>query len=111
MEENVRSKNVHVKLDRLTHTQFKSGLVTHGVSMQEAFEEFAKRFARGDRSAVRLVERMVRERVKSELAGVGLKPGLGRRRRILNELDHETLYDLINEDEQDKDEAALPSEG
>jgi hypothetical protein len=112
VEENVRSKNIHVKLDRLTHTQFKSGLVMHGVSMQEAFEEFAKRFAAGDRSAVRLIERMVRDRIKSELAGTGLKPGLPRRRRrVLNELDHETLYDLINEGEQDTDETSLPPEG
>lgn len=110
MEEDVRCKNIHVKLDRVTHTQFKAGLVIHGVSMQEAFEEFAKRFAAGERSAVRLIERMVRERVKSELSGTGLKPGL-RRRRILNELDHDTLYDLINEGEQDTDEAPLPPEG
>ena len=110
MSSEIRSKNIHVKLDKKTHTRFKTGLIVLGVSMQEAFEEFAKRVADGDKSAVNIVERMVRTRVKQELAEVGLKPGLGRRRRVLDELDQDVLYDLINEGEQG-DEAALPVEG
>jgi hypothetical protein len=110
VEEEVHSKHVHVKLDRLTHTRFKSNLVELGVSMQEAFEYFAKCLAEGNKSAVRLVEQIKRQRVKDELAGTGLKPGLGRKRRGLGELDHDTLYDLINE-EEDTDEAPLPSQG
>ena len=110
MEEGPRSKNVHVKLDRLTHTRFKASLVERGVSMQEAFEHFAKSVAEGNKSALRLVEQMKRQHVKDELAGTGLTPGVGRKRRALDELDPETLYDLINE-EENTDEAPLPAQG
>lgn len=105
-----KSTNVHVKLDKLTHTRFKSTLVEMDASMQEAFEWFAKCVAEGNRSAVRLVEQMKRERARAVLEGTGLKPGLRGRRRALNELDHDTLYDLINEEENDGEDA-LPAEG
>jgi len=110
VEEAIRSKNVHVKLDRLTHAEFKAGLTKIGASMQEAFEEFAKCFVAGDKSALRLIERLKRQQIKDELSVVGLKPGLGRKRRVLDELDPETLYDLINEEEE-KDEDPLPAHG
>lgn len=107
-----RSTNVHVKLDKLTHTRFKSTLVEMDASMQEAFQWFAKCLAEGNRSAVRLVEQMKRERARAILAGTGLKPGLRGRRRALNELDQETLYDLINNPgDEDDDEDPLPAEG
>lgn len=104
-------KAVHVKLDPLTHTRFKSTLVELDASMQEAFEWFAKSVADGSKSALRLVEQMKRERARSALDGTGLKPGLRSRRRGLNELDHDTLYDLINKGDEDDDEDALPAEG
>ena len=81
--------------------------------MQEAFQWFAKCVAEGNRSAVRLVEQMKRERARALLAGTGLRPGLRGRKRGLSELDHDTLYDLINnpQGEDDDDEDALPAEG
>jgi hypothetical protein len=109
VEEIIRSKNIHVKLSRLTHSGFKSSLAQLGLSMQEAFEQFAMCIAAGDKSAVRLLDRMKKQRVRDELAKVGLKPGLGRMRRVLDELDPNTLYDLINEEET-ADEAALPTQ-
>ncbi len=103
--EEIRSKNINVKLDRLTHAGFKSNLVQLGVSMQEAFEQFAICIAAGDKSAVRLIDRMKKQRIKDELAEVGLKPGVGGKRCAFDELDPDLVYDLINEDE-----TALPTQ-
>ena len=101
----VRSKGVHVKLDKETHTDFKVKLIQHGVTMQDAFEEFARQVAMGNLSANRLIERFIRERAKAELASVGLKPMGRTKQRFLRELDQEKLYDLINEGEEEVDEA------
>jgi hypothetical protein len=110
VEEGIRGKNVHVKLDRLTHLRFKTSLVERGVSMQEAFEHFAKSVAEGNKSAINLVEQMKRQQIKDELAGTGLRPGLRGKRRILDELDPDQMYDLINE-EENTDEDPLPAQG
>jgi len=99
-----KSTNVHVKLMKPVHTRFKSTLVEMDASMQEAFEWFAKCVAEGNKSAVRLVEQMKRERARAALAGTGLRPGLRTRRRGLNELDSDTLYDLINDDSEEIDD-------
>lgn len=103
-----RTKNVHVKLDSATHAGFKSKLVQLNVSMQDAFEEFAREVAAGVPYSVRIAERVVRQKLKSELDSVGMKPlkNLGRKHGTINELDVETLYDLINE--EDNDEVKLP---
>jgi hypothetical protein len=107
MTQGDRSKGVHVKLDKETHSNFKTRLIQHGVSMQEAFEEFARLVGTGSLSANRMLETLVRTRVKAELATVGLKP-MGRKRkpRFLGELDQDKLYDLINEGEEDEAEVS-----
>lgn len=100
--ETIRDKGVHVKLDRQTHTSFKAKLVEHGLSMQEAFEEFARLVGSGNLTANNILERLIRNQVKAELATVGLKPSKRKPRRI-SELDAEGLYDLISEGEKDDD--------
>ena len=110
MEAASKVKAVHVKLDPLTHTRFKANLVELNASMQEAFEFFARLVGEGNKSALRMVAQMKRQRIKDALNGTGLKPGLGGMRRGVGELDEETLYDLINEEEAD-DEDALPAAG
>lgn len=105
-EHEVKSKGVHVKLDRDTHTAFKTRLVQHGVTMQDAFEEFARQVGLGNLSANRLIVKLIRDRVRAELAEVGLKPmGQVRKPKYLGELDNDGLYDLINEEEEAADEA------
>ena len=76
--------------------------------MQETFRFFARLVADGNKSAIRMVEQMKRQRIKDVLAGTGLKPGLGGPRRKLGELSPDEMYDLINE--EDAHEAALPAE-
>lgn len=97
-ENDVRCKGVHVKLDKQTHANFKTKLIQHGVTMQDAFEEFARLLGSDNVSANRMMERFVRNRVRQELASMGVDPV--KRSKHVNELDHETLYDLINEEEE-----------
>lgn len=102
----IRSKGVHIKMDRETHMNFRIKLVELGLTMQEAFEEFAKMVGDGNLSANNLLQRFKREQVRAELATVGLQPLKNRNRkpRRLSELDAEGLYDLINEGpEKDED--------
>ena len=95
----VRSKRIQVKLDRATHADFKAQLAQHGLSMQEAFAEFARQVGSGGLYANNLLIRMIKTQVKEELATVGLKPMAMPRTKVsrLPELDSEQLYDLINE--------------
>ncbi len=104
-----QTKNVHVKLDRAVHTVFKSTLVMNDLSMQEAFDAFARWIAKGNPGSKRWLSRLVSNRVRTELATVGLKPLKHLNPRALN-LNDETLYDLINEADGD-DEDALPTAG
>lgn len=94
--DSIRTKGVHVKLDRETHANFKARLAQRGLSMQEAFEEFARLIGSGSPSANNLLDRLLREQLKDELATVGLNPM--RKSKRLSELDPERLYDLINEE-------------
>lgn len=93
----IRTKGVHVKLDRATHANFKSQLAQQGLTMQEAFEEFARLVGTGNATAHNILDRLIRAQVKEELATVGLKSTAKKRQRRLSELDPERLYDLINE--------------
>ena len=93
-----RIKGVHVKLDKPTHAGFKTRLLHHDLTMQAAFEEFARLVAAGNSAAVAILERMAMAKIKAELAEVGLtRAGTRKRIRPLDDLDHESLYDLINE--------------
>jgi len=92
-----RSKGIHVKLDRETHANFKARLAHHGLSMQEAFEEFARLVGAGNKTANNMMEALVARHVRQELAEVGVEPIRRNRRQHLRDLDADTLYDLINE--------------
>lgn len=105
----IKCKGVHVKLDRLTHAQFKARVAQHGLSMQEAFEHFARLVGADSASANNLLSSLMRNRVKQELAQEGLKPLKVNRRQGFNELDPDKLYDLINE--VDEDMSPEPSPG
>lgn len=75
---------------------FRLQLIKHGLTMQEAFEEFARLVGIGNTTANNILERLIRAQVRQELAEVGLDAPKHHKKRI-NELDTETLYHLINE--------------
>lgn len=85
-------KCIHIKLDKDVHAAFRGKLFKHNLSMQEVFDEFAKQFVTDDTRAVRIVEQLVMRKVKEAIEG---KPK--KRDGSVNELDHDTIYDLIEE--------------
>ena len=83
-------------------------LIEHGLSMQEAFEEFARLVGSGNLTANAILSRYIRKNAKIELAEVGIKISPRRKKmRITSELNDENLYGLISEgdDEQAEDGA------
>lgn len=86
-------KCVHVKLDKEVHASLRAKLFQHNLSMQELFDEFAKLVASDDHKAGVIVERLVMRKVKEAIDGKPKK----QRDRSVNELDHDALYDLIEE--------------
>jgi hypothetical protein len=104
----LKSRNVHVKLDKETHAAFRTKLMLLDMSMQEAFAAFAQAVSVDEASAINIVKRLARRQMKEELASVGLKPSTGPKRKPqpLGVLDHELLYDLINDVEQKDDNEA-----
>lgn len=96
-------KCVHVKLDKDVHAALRARLFQHNVSMQEVFDEFARQFVSGDAGANRIVERYVMRKVQALIAGEK-KPR--RSAMQINELDHDAIYNLIDEEGIDPDEAA-----
>jgi hypothetical protein len=95
--DSIRTKIVHVKMDKVMHANFKAQLVHHGLSMQEALMEFARLVGSGNLTANNLLEKLLREQARQELASVGVAQSPRRKPRRLSELDPERLYDLINE--------------
>ena len=97
-----RCKGVHVKLDRDVHKRFKMKLLEHGVSMQEAFEAFARMVADGNLSANRLIDTHMRVKLRKELTEMGMTPLPHRRTpRCVSELSDVGIYNLINEGDDD----------
>ena len=87
-------KCIHVKLDKNVHAELRSRLFKHNLSMQEVFDEFAKLFVSDDNKATRIVENLVQRKLKEAIEGLS-RPK--RSERSFNELDHDALYDLIDE--------------
>lgn len=85
-------KCVHVKLDKNVHAALRAKLFQHNLSMQEVFDEFAKLVVTDDSRAGRIVEHLIMRKVKEAING---KPK--KRDRGINELDNDTLYNLIEE--------------
>jgi hypothetical protein len=87
-------KCVHIKLEKETHAAFRAYLFKRGISMQEAFDEFAKQVAEGLRSGTSIVEAVSRRKLKDAIEGRSSKRR--RKDKSFGELDSESLYHLIN---------------
>ncbi len=88
-------KGVHVKLDKDVHAALRGKLFQYNLSMQEVFDEFARLFVTDDAKASRIVENLVTRKLKEAIEG---KPKQTRQRdRSISDLDHDALYDLIEE--------------
>lgn len=91
-------KCIHIKLDKQVHAHLRAKMFQHGLSMQEVFEEFARQLVGDEFRAVRIVQNLISRKVQEQLEGVTPKR---RRRRDqhVGELDQDTLYNLISEED------------
>lgn len=95
-------KDVHVKLTKEVHSGFRTELFKRGISMQEAFNEFARLVSNGDNRVLRVLDSFVVKKLHSQLEDA--------RRNVkqpdveLGEFDCDTLYNLI-ENKGENDEA------
>lgn len=99
-------KDIHLKLDKHVFMSMKASLFHYGLSMQEVFEEFARLFITENPDAVKMVKLLTLGKMNKAILDNG---GVVKRRKRqpskhgdykqISELDHDTLYDLINEAE------------
>lgn len=90
-------KCIHIKLRKEVHAGFRTKLFKMGLSMQEVLDEFAALVATNDPRAIRIVELLVKKKIQNEIDGL-----IDKRNAKVDELDHDTLYSMIDEENTSK---------
>jgi len=93
----VDKKSIHFKLDKDVHLALRAKLFKYNISMQELFDEFAILVVTDVPKARSIVESILNKRMKSVLSGE--KKRKKKKREVFNEVDTDTLYNMINESE------------
>ena len=88
-------KGVHIKLRKTTHAEFRKKLFDRDLTMQRAIEEFAFLVAIDDARALKMLDRLALKIVNDEINKYR-EP----EKEDIDDLDHDTLYSLIEEDEK-----------
>lgn len=93
-------KCIHVKLKKESHLRLREKLFEHELSIQAVFDEFAELIVKEDKRAIKIIEELVIKKTKERLekAQKPLPPIAGR----FDELDHNTLYSMINAEDRKK---------
>jgi len=90
-------KCIHVKLTKDTHLKLREKLFQYQLSMQSVFDEFARLVIEDDKAAIKVLEDLSLRRAKLQLEKP-IKKTVSYNRDRINELDHNTLYNMINDD-------------
>jgi len=93
-------KGVHIKLDKHVHYELRALAFKMNLSMQELFQEFATQLVNEEKHAVYLVDNLVMNKIKRSIENLGMKPK--REEKSINELDHDSLYGLIEDSRREK---------
>jgi len=93
-------KSIHIKLTKESHTALREKLFRYGVTMQDLFQDTADIVLSDTPRAEKLLQRVAKKKLAASLE----KLGRGQRAQ-LGELDSETLYNLL-EDENDNNRQA-----
>lgn len=88
-------KCIHVKLTKDVHLKLREKLFHYQLSMQSIFDEFAKLIINDDKFAKKIIEELVLRRIKEDLEKP-VKKQTSYNRGNINELDHNTLYNMIS---------------
>jgi len=91
----VDKKSIHFKLDKDVHLSLRTILFKYDISMQDLFDEFACLVVNDAPKARSIVESILNKRMTSAL-NCEKKPKR-KKREVFNEVDADTLYNIINE--------------
>jgi len=95
-------KCIHVKLKKDVHMKLREKLFHCQLSMQSIFDEFARLVIDEDKRATKIIEDLALRRAQKELEKPIKKTSSANNIRV-NELDHNTLYNMITADDSKKD--------
>ena len=91
-------KCIHVKLKKDTHLRLREKLFSYQLSIQAVFDEFASLIVNDEKKALKILEDLALKKAKAELEKP-VKGPTGSRDRV-DELDHNTLYNMINAEDK-----------
>ena len=94
-------KGIHVKLTKDVHLKLREILFQYELSMQSIFEEFASLVIKDDKAAKKMIENLALRKAQEMLEKPARKHVTYNRDGI-SELDHNTLYNMINKDDAGK---------
>jgi hypothetical protein len=91
----VDKKSVHFKLDKDVHLALRAMLFKYNLSMQDLFDEFALLVVQDSPKARSIIELILNKKMKYSLRGE--KAPKRKQKENFNEIDTETLYNMIND--------------
>ena len=91
------NKCVHIKLSKEVHTELRAKLFRYGISMQEIFVEFARLIVEDSPKGISIVNAFINRKIRKDIDDPFMK--LKRPTKKFNDVDCESLYRLINDDE------------
>jgi len=89
-------KCIHIRLEKDVHTAFRQLMFEYGLSMQEIINEFARRASEKDPKAIKIIDQYAKFKIDEQLKKLQ-SPVVKKANEKVSELDHDTLYDLIEE--------------
>lgn len=116
-------KGVHIAVDKEVYLALRQLLFTHEVSVQSLYEEFTRLLVQGDSRATKVLDSVIMKKTSSKLqTSTKRRINAGRAKRRVTKaekqqvagpqpkqenssaLDHNVLYNLIQENDSDPDE-------
>ena len=89
-------KGVHIKIRKDIHAHFRGEMFKMGLSMQEAFNEFALQVVEGTKSSKQILSVAALKKMKSSINESAEKSAKRKKEKEINDFDIDTLYELIN---------------
>jgi len=89
-------KGVHIKIRKDIHAHFRGEMFKMGLSMQEAFNEFALQVVEGTKSSKHILSVAALKKMKTSINDSAEKSSRRKKEKEINAFDIDTLYELIN---------------
>lgn len=90
-------KSVHVKLTKEVHTLLREKLFRHGITMQDLFQEAAEMVLTDNIRSEKLLEKISKKKLQASIEKISRSQSAQ-----LGELDSDTLYNLLEESDDDE---------